>query len=333
MKYLLIIVSFLTIPQLCKSQDNIPTRISLNKEVLIRSTNYISSIDRIVKFGDGYALLDEAMRAVYFTDNEFKIVDTFNWGACHPGVEFQPLSLIPLAQDKLLVASRILGAYIYSKSDGTCSTRQAALVRFAPSPDMASTKNGVVVMRYQSAAVELMHYDQNLKIVATNYLQGRSEFSNMRSRFYAHQVLLSRGDIIMILNPFTAGVYEVSQTSSIFGTSKKLPLKRFQGPKSDLTETETNKGGLLEAFSNSLGTYDYVDGIYPASHLYFIASVLHSSTRKISVSACGYDYRQCSSLAEFDDERVINAFDRKLVTLKRLRGSDEGLLIKIYDIR
>lgn len=333
MRFILILFCLSISVLFASAQPKLPTKLELVKEIRLKTNNYIGSVNKWIKIGNGYAMLDETLGSVHFFDANFTYTISFDADHCHPGVAFRPVNIIPISDQKIVIASSVLGAYIYSIKDGSCSTREAAKARFLPSPDMAARSNGILVLQYHADFAELLHYDETLTLLNKQEFRGSSEFQIMRSRFEAHQSIIEKDDIIYILNPFAAGIYKVTPNSTSFGTLFPLQLKDFDGPTSDIRKQDSEAGNLLTAFITNMGTNDYVNGIYPISTNYFVTAVVKNKSQSIQVSTCDFSLTSCNELVHLADEMVLNAFDDTLFTVKRVDKENEIFMLKMYYLR
>jgi hypothetical protein len=302
-------------------------------EGVLQTDHVIGAITEIIKVGNEYILYDMRYQKVYVTNSSFNVTLVLDGETCHPGAPFNPTKITYIGDDKVLVSSNPIRAYIFDLKTKKCSTREFAEAKFIGHGDMTNAGNGILGLTYRKDEKTLIFYTYSatLRPETENSLKDDMPFANLRSRNASTNILLYHNNRALYLNPYDMSILYLdlkSTNNKVNRVIKPIPIPGLNKVNTDLSTTAARDLFDFTEKRNIENGKHIINRMWLIGDDRLLFQVPIIGEKIWEYSACDIELSSCSKIKFYSSDYLIYADQNELIFSRHINGGENILILR-----
>lgn len=307
-------------------------------EGVVETDHVIGAITNVIKVGNEYVIIDMSYQRVYVTDSAFKVTLLVDGESCHPGAPFNPTKITYIGDDKVLISSNPIRAYIFDLKTKTCSTREFAESKFIGHGDMTYAENGILGLTHRNdKTLNFIKYSATLQPVVDISFKDDLPFVNLRSRSSFANRLIFHNQTALYLNSYDASILYldlISTNNKVNRVVKPIPIPGLTKVNTDLSTTAARNPFEFTEKRNIENGKHIINHMWLIGddHLLFPIPILNEKIMEFY--ACDVDLNSCNKIKFYSSDYLVYADQKEMVFFRRTdRTTEDNPILVRYTFK
>jgi len=274
-------------------------------------------------------LFDMRYQKVFVTNSSFKVTLVVEGQTCHPGAPFNPSKITYIGEDKVLISSNPIRAYIFDLKTKECSTREFAEAKFMGHGAMTNAGNGLIGMtlRKNERTINFKKYSATLHSVADITFKDDLPYINLRYRNSSTNILLHHNNRALYLNPYDVSIMYLelnSVNNKVNREVKPIPIPGLNKVRMDLSATAAqNPFDLTERLSIEKGKH-IINRMWLIGNDRLLFQVPIVDEKISEFYSCDIDLISCTKVKFYSSDYLIYADQNEMIFSRKIDRTIEG---------